>query len=99
MCFKTYKIYQFLEDVSQGKYGNLPLIRSDTNAVKREFTYIKALNKDLAGKVLWVRARLHTVRARGKQSFIVLRQHEYTVQAILNVSETVSKQMVKFSSK
>ncbi|KAI4469797.1 aspartyl-trna synthetase [Holotrichia oblita] len=86
------------EDVSQGKYGTLPLIRSDTNAVKRDFTYIKTLNKDLAGKVLWVRARLHTVRARGKQSFIVLRQHEYTVQAILNVSETVSKAMVKFSS-
>ncbi|KRT80426.1 tRNA synthetase, partial [Oryctes borbonicus] len=86
------------DDVSKGKYGNLPLIRSDVNAIKRNFTYVKALTKDLVGKQVWVRARLHTVRARGKQSFIVLRQREFTVQAILNVSETVSKAMVKFSS-
>lgn len=86
------------EDVSTGKYGNLPLIRSDPNSVQRTFTYIKDLNKSLAGKAIWVRARLHTQRARGKQCFIVLRQREFTVQALVNVSDTVSKSMVKFSS-
>lgn len=47
---------------------------------------------------MWIRARLHTSRARGKQCFIVLRQREYSVQVLINVSEKVSKAMVKFSS-
>ncbi|KAJ8944815.1 hypothetical protein NQ318_013151 [Aromia moschata] len=85
-------------DVSAGKYGNLPLIRSDPTAIQRKFTYIKDLNKSLAGELVWVRARLHTVRARGKQCFIVLRQREFTVQVLVNVSDAVSKSMVKFSS-
>lgn len=59
---------------------------------------MKELTKKIAGKPVWVRARLHTVRARGKQCFIVLRQQEFTVQVILCVSENVSKQMVKFAS-
>ncbi|KAG5896035.1 hypothetical protein JTB14_011030 [Gonioctena quinquepunctata] len=86
------------EDVAQGKYGTLPLIRSDSNVIQRKFSQIKELNKSCAGQVVWIRARLHTVRARGKQCFIVLRQREFTVQVILNVSETISKSMVKFSS-
>lgn len=85
-------------DVSVGRYGNLPLIRSDPTAIQRSFTYIKDLNKSLSGETVWVRARLHTQRARGKQCFIVLRQKEFTVQALVNVSDSVSKSMVKFSS-
>lgn len=60
---------------------------------------MKELSKKCTGKPVWVRARLHTVRARGKQCFIVLRQQEFTIQVIICVSETVSKQMVKFASK
>ncbi|CAG9855862.1 unnamed protein product [Phyllotreta striolata] len=85
-------------DVSIGKYGNLPVITSEKKDVERKFTYVLDLNKTLSGQTVWVRARLHTSRARGKQCFIVLRQREYTVQALLNVSEAVSKPMVKFSS-
>ncbi|XP_030752853.1 aspartate--tRNA ligase, cytoplasmic [Sitophilus oryzae] len=86
------------EDVSTGKYGTLPLIRSDPSSPKRTFTYLKDLNKSLINNVIWVRSRLHAVRARGKQCFIVLREREFTAQALINVSETVSKAMVKFSS-
>ncbi|XP_066151010.1 aspartate--tRNA ligase, cytoplasmic [Euwallacea fornicatus] len=86
------------EDVSIGKYGNLPLIKSDPTVLKHTFTYIKDLTKHLTGNTVWVRARLHTSRARGKQCFIVLRQREFTVQVLINVSENVSKAMVKFSS-
>ena len=86
------------DDISIGKYGNFSLIQSDSDAPKREFTAVCELNKNLAGKSVWVRARLHTVRARGKQCFIVLRQREYTVQVLVNVSDTISKAMVKFSS-
>ncbi|KAJ8979098.1 hypothetical protein NQ317_019627 [Molorchus minor] len=86
------------DDVSAGKYGNLPLIRSDPSAIRRHFTYLKELDKSVANKTVWVRARLHTARARGKQCFVVLRQREFTVQVLVNVSDSVSKSMVKFSS-
>jgi nondiscriminating aspartyl-tRNA synthetase len=85
-------------DVSVGKYGNLPLIQSSNKNLDRTFTYVKDLDKSLSGKDIWVRGRLHAVRARGKQCFIVLRQREFTVQVLVNVSEVVSKSMVKFSS-
>ena len=35
----------------------------------------------------------------GKQCFFVIRQQHFTVQALLFVGESVSKQMVKFVSK
>lgn len=88
----------FTDDVSKGNYGVFPLIRSGNRIPLRKFVYINALNKDMANKDVWVRARLHTSRARGKQCFIVLRQREFTIQVIVNVSEKVSKQMVKFAS-
>ena len=37
--------------------------------------------------------------ALGKQCFIVIRQKQYSVQAIVAASETVSKPMVKFATK
>lgn len=104
---KSYKKYidfygfvnNILDDISEGKYGNFPIIRSSSNSLKRTFIYVSELNKNLAGKVVWIRARLHTVRARGKQCFMVIRQREYTVQVLINVSDAVSKAMVKFCSK
>lgn len=77
----------------------MPLIRSATKDIQRKFVYIKELNKSIANSIVWVRGRLHTVRARGKQCFIVLRQQEFSVQTLINVSETISKSMVKFASK
>lgn len=88
----------FLDDVSIGKYGILPLIRSDNENIDRKFIYVKDINKSLNGQSVWVRGRLHTSRARGKQCFIVLRQREFTIQVLVNVSDSVSKSMVKFSS-
>lgn len=85
-------------DVSAGKYGNMPLIQSTTKVEDRKYTLLKDLNEKLENNVVWVRARLQTSRARGKQCFIVLRQREFTIQVLVNVSECVSKGMVKFSS-
>ncbi|ERL92973.1 aspartate--tRNA ligase, cytoplasmic isoform X2 [Dendroctonus ponderosae] len=85
-------------DVSEGRYGTLPLIRSDPSAPKRAFTAAKDLTKALTGQQVWIRGRLHTSRAKGKQCFIVLRQREFSVQVLVNVSEAVSKAMVKFAS-
>lgn len=85
------------EDYSADQYGQLPLIQSAV-VVKRDFVDVKQLEPSLADKTVWIRGRLHTSRAKGKQCFAVVRQQQYTVQCLIAVSETVSKQMVKFAS-
>lgn len=53
-------------DVAQGKYGNLPMNQS-RDKPKRTLVDIAILGTKLAGQSVWVRARLHTSRAKGKQ--------------------------------
>lgn len=85
------------EDVSTGLYGNTPLIMSEKQ-VDRDFAPISQLNMDYVEKAVWVRGRLHTSRAKGKQCFVVIREQNFTIQGILSVGELVSKQMIKFVS-
>ncbi|XP_075226292.1 aspartyl-tRNA synthetase [Lycorma delicatula] len=85
------------EDISVGKYGTLGLIQS-TEKLDRKFTDVKELDVELKDHLVWVRGRLHTSRAKGKQCFIVIRQQQYTIQGIVAVNDVVSKQMVKFAS-
>ncbi len=47
----------------------------------RTWTSVAALTPELAGQPLLVRARVHTVRGKGKSAFLVLRQATATVQA------------------
>ncbi|XP_075988341.1 aspartyl-tRNA synthetase [Anticarsia gemmatalis] len=86
-------------DISEGRYGTLKLIQSSGEHRDRVYTDVKDLNVKLNGQQVWVRARLQTSRAKGKQCFAVLRQSSATVQLLVNVSEErkVSKQMVKFT--
>lgn len=84
------------EDVSVGKYGQMDMIQSKEKFEDRKFIVIKNLNKSLQDRMVWLRGRLHTSRAKGKQCFIVLRQQSYTVQGLAAVNETISKQMIKF---
>ena len=42
---------------------------------------------------------MHASRATGKMCFLVVREQFATVQAVLAVSEQISKGMVKFASK
>ncbi len=85
-------------DYSEGKYGQLPLNQSQVR-VTREVTPVGDIGPGVTGSV-WLRARLHTSRAKGKQCFVVLRQGRSTVQGILAVNpESVSKQMLKFVSR
>ncbi|CAL1678663.1 unnamed protein product [Lasius platythorax] len=86
------------EDVSVGKYGQMNMIQSKEKFEDRKFTAIKNLNKNLQNQMVWLRGRLHTSRAKGKQCFIVLRQQSYTVQGLAAVNEKISKQMIKFIS-
>ncbi|XP_066588308.1 aspartate--tRNA ligase, cytoplasmic [Prorops nasuta] len=86
------------EDVSIGKYGQLDMIQSQDTHVERNMITIADLNKKLENSLIWLRGRLHTSRAKGKQCFIVLRQQSYTVQGLVLVNEHTSRQMVKFVS-
>ncbi|CAD7015293.1 unnamed protein product [Ceratitis capitata] len=85
-------------DVSAGRYGSTGLIQSKEKFEERKFVSVNELSQpEYRDQVVWVRGRVHTSRAKGKQCFLVLRQQSSTVQCILAVNERVSKQMVKFS--
>ncbi|KAG8441284.1 hypothetical protein GDO86_006858, partial [Hymenochirus boettgeri] len=64
----------------------------------RVLVRVKELTAQKADESVWVRARVHTSRAKGKQCFLVLRQQQFNVQALVAVGERTSKQMVKFAA-
>lgn len=84
------------EDFSIGRYGQPAMIQSTEKHTDRKFVDVKNLDAKLEDVTVWLRGRLHTSRAKGKQCFIVIRQQSSTVQGIASVNEKISKQMVKF---
>ncbi|KAF2359817.1 Aspartate-tRNA synthetase type 2 [Trinorchestia longiramus] len=83
------------EDVSEGKYGVCEMICS--RDIKRvDHAFLSQLNSSMIGQTATVRARFHTVRATGKQCFFTLRSRAASIQCVLAVGPTVSKQMLKF---
>jgi len=84
-------------DVSEGKYGNYPLMQSKEK-FDREIIDVKALDSKLIGKDIWVRGRVHNIRDKNAIVFVVLRQRQYFVQGVCaaNKKSGISKQMVKF---
>lgn len=85
-------------DVSVGRYGNMPIIQSTERHGDRKLAYVKDVNQKLSEQKVWLRGRLHTSRAKGKQCFFVLRQQQFTIQCLLMANETNSKQFVKFAA-
>lgn len=85
------------EDYSKHRYGQLPMIQS-TQKITVPYAKVSDLNESSADLEVTLRGRVHTLRAKGKQAFLVLRQQQYTVQCIIAVNATISKQMVKFVS-
>lgn len=82
-------------DFSAGMYGPAPLNQSQTR-LDRKVHRVSQLDASLIDQKVWIRGRLHTSRAKGKQCFFVLRQQQATVQCLVAVSETISKAFVKF---
>lgn len=72
----TIKIIDWKTDT----YGDYPFIKS-TFRSDRVWTIVKNVNEDLVDKEVLVRARIHTVRAKGNSCFIVLREGFCTLQA------------------
>jgi len=73
------------EDADAPVVGVYKVIRSGTT-MERGFVAIASLGSaegPLLGSRVWIRARVATVRVKGKTSFVVLRQHSlHTVQAV-----------------
>ncbi|XP_051876785.1 aspartate--tRNA ligase, cytoplasmic [Pristis pectinata] len=85
------------EDFAKDKYGILPMIQSQEK-LDRVLVHVKNLTEDKADQMVWLRARVHTSRAKGKQCFLVLRQQQFNIQGLVAVGDHVSKQMVKFAA-
>lgn len=85
------------EDISIDMYGILPMNQSKTRLYQQrtKIDYFEH-SKVPDDFIVHLRARVHSTRAKGKQCFMVLRQQSATIQAIISVSDTISKQMVKF---
>lgn len=80
-------------------YGDMKLIQSD-GSINRELVPIAKINAEHIGQHIWIRGRLHSSRCKGKQAFFVIRQQQYTVQAILRIAEgtSVTREMIDFAA-
>uniref|UniRef100_A0A7M4EAG9 Aspartate--tRNA ligase, cytoplasmic n=1 Tax=Crocodylus porosus TaxID=8502 RepID=A0A7M4EAG9_CROPO len=85
------------DDHAKERYGVSSMIQSQEKP-ERVLVKIKDLTTEKADEVIWVRGRIHTSRAKGKQCFLVLRQQQFNVQALVAVGDHASKQMVKFAA-
>lgn len=78
-------------------FGDLPLICSKTHKTKN-FTEIINLNHELEDQYVLIRARVHQSRAHGNLFFLTLRKGFYSVQALANKTETITKDALKYMS-
>ena len=86
------------DDPLKDRYGDTVMVQSQT-ITGRQWTDVSNLTSEIAGQTVLVRARVHTIRAKGKSAFLVLRQQTATAQATLFVDDTVvSKGMVRYAS-
>lgn len=84
-------------DSLRERYGDRKLIRSSQQAIQKR-TRVETLDGNMNETRVFVRARVHAVRGKGKSCFLVLRQQTATVQAVLFADEVdVSRQMVKYA--
>ena len=81
-------------------FGEVPTIMS-TELSNKVWTPVSAVTYEAVGATVLVRARLHTVRAKGNLAFLVLRQGCFTVQAVAAAGGDagVPKAMIAFVGK
>lgn len=76
-------------------YADIEMIQSLTHQLFT-FTEVIELDESFIGKVVRVRARVHTSRVQGNLAFVILRKGFSSIQALAFKSEHVSKDMIKF---
>lgn len=92
------RVAPVVEDHNSGQFGDLRLIQSRYQS-GRVWTPIKAFTPELAEQQVWVRARIHTNRSKGKSCFLVLREGCFTAQACMFVGDAVPADMIKYAGK
>ncbi|KAM4557951.1 aspartate--tRNA ligase, cytoplasmic [Odontesthes bonariensis] len=85
------------DDFAKDRYGASVMVQSQQK-LDRMLVRVQDLTPEKADQLIWLRARVHTSRAKGKQCFLVLRQQQFNVQALVAVGDRASKQMVKFAA-
>eukprot|EP00064_Thunnus_orientalis_P015019 superscaffoldBa00002709_g15068 len=85
------------DDFAKDRYGVSAMVQSQQK-LDRVLVLVQDLTPEKADQRIWLRARVHTSRAKGKQCFLVLRQQQFNVQALVAVGDRASKQMVKFAA-
>jgi len=83
------------DDVSTDSYGDSPLVQSKEKT-DRVWTDVKNIDLSMKGQRVLVRGRVHQSRGTGSQCFVMIRQRQFSIQSLVLVNETVSKQMVKY---
>lgn len=84
-------------DYKTEQFGDYPFIQSSFQS-GRKWLPVADVDQQLEGQEVLVRARVHNVRGKGNNCFIVLRENFSTLQACAFKSETVSKDMLKYMS-
>ena len=80
-------------------FGDLIRVQSSFED-HRAWADVASLDESLIGQKVWVRARLHVARGKGKTAFLVLRRGFSTVQAVVEEGVCgMSKDGVKYASK
>lgn len=88
-------------DGIDAEFGDLPLMDSSVN-YGRTFVELNEVTAAKAGEQVWIRARVHTVRGKGKNTFIQLRRGLNTLQACAFAYGEVgqpSVDLVKYAAK
>jgi aspartyl-tRNA synthetase len=80
-------------------FGTLPMIQSTQYVDRSKYVTVKDLNASLVDKVVTLRARVSTTRAKGKLAFLVLRHTIHTVQCVFSVGDVVTKEFINFVGK
>ena len=85
------------EAASADVFGE-PGVCMSASMTSRRWTSVGAVGPHLIGRDVWVRARVHAVRAKGNLAFVVLRQGCFTVQGVAS-APAIPKAMVAFLGK
>lgn len=82
-----------------GAYGDLVLVQSRYED-DRKWAEVSSLDASMAGQECWIRARVATVRGKGKFAFVVLRRGFSTVQAVVaEGTNGMTREAVKWAMK
>lgn len=85
----------------KAQFGDMPLVQSQSKS-GRTWVDMDTLGESHIGNEIWIRARIHSVRAKGKVAFLVLRRGFSTVQAVMFAGtdkDAVPVEMVKYAGK